>query len=297
VNEAYYIFYHSAMILSLLASAFVAVLAWQRRQVPGATAMIALAIATFIWTLGFYLEANSNTLERQLFFTSIGYIGSMSVPLAWFFFALHYTTDNRRITGWRIIPFCVIPLFTVILVWTNNWHHIMWSGEHLSESGPFTITVKTYGTFFWISLAYSYILIVSGAIILIRRLFIGARLYTGQAISLIIAVGLPLIWNIIYIFDLLSLPRKDLTPVMFAISGIFIILGLMRFQLLAAVPFARKFLFQHLRDGVLAFDMHTRLLEANQSALTMFGLDKKTIGKRVESSSSLSPVMKRLSSK
>ncbi len=295
MDEAFYIFYQVAMILSLLAASFLAVLAWQRRRVPGAVAMIAMAVAIFIWTLGYFCEAHSDTLEQQLFFTGIGYIGAMSVPVAWFLFAMHYTTDNRQITGWKIIPFCIIPLVTLILIWSNGSHHLMWSNEHLAESGLFTITVKTYGAFFWIALAYDYLLIAAGAVILIRRLFVGTRLYTGQAISLIIAVSLPLIWNFIYVFDLLSLPRKDLTPVMFAISGMVTILGLMRFQLLAAVPFARKFLFQHLQDGVLAFDMNYRLLEANPTALTIFGLEKNAIGKIIDNSSLLSPAMSQIS--
>ncbi len=287
MDTAYYIFYQVAMAASLLITSLIALLTVRRRQVPGASAMIALAAATFIWTAGFLLEANSATLERQLFFNNIGYIGSMSVPVALFFFAMHYTTDSRRITGWRVLAFCVVPLLTVILVWTNNYHNLMWYDEHLSTSGPFTVTVKTYGPFFWIMLVYNYMLILGASIILIRRLFTGARLYTGQAISLIIAVSLPWIWNFIYVFDLLSLPRKDLTPVMFAISGLFIILGLMRFQLLAAVPFARRFLIEHLNDGVLAFDMRNRLLEANRVALTLFGLDKKIIGSKINADSPL----------
>jgi PAS domain S-box-containing protein len=283
------------MIVSLLITTLIVILTVRRRQVPGASAMISLGIATFIWTAGFLLEANSTTLERQLFFNNIGYIGSTAVPVALFFFALNYTTDNRRNSVWRVLAFCVIPLLSLILVWTNKYHNMMWYDEHLAESGPFTVTVKTYGLFFWIMLVYNYMLVLGASIILIRRLFTGARLYTGQAISLIIAVSLPWIWNAIYVFHILELPRKDLTPVMFAISGLFIILGLMRFQLLAAIPFARRFLIEHLNDGVLAFDMHKRLLEANRMALTLFGLDKKIIGSKIEGDSPLKTITDRFS--
>jgi PAS domain S-box-containing protein len=296
VNEAYYYFYQSMMILSLLASLFVMVLTFQHRKANGAKAMIALAAATFVWTLGFLLEANSSTLEQQLFFNNVGYIGSMSVPVAWFIFALHYTRDNLVVTGWRILPLCIVPLVIVALVWSNDLHHLMWFNEHLSTSGSFTITVKNYGPFFWIGLVYNYALIVTGAVILIRRLFVGAPLYTRQAVSLIVAVSLPLIWNFIYVFDLTPLPRKDLTPVMFAISGIAITLGLMRFQLFRIVPFARRFLVQQLRDGILIFDTSNRLLEANPAALKITGLEKNKIGKEIEYLQSLSPVLKRLSS-
>ncbi|MFC2060369.1 hypothetical protein ACFLTZ_04680 [Chloroflexota bacterium] len=42
MNAPYFIFYQSAMVLSLLASLFVMALTWRRRQVPGVVAMIAL---------------------------------------------------------------------------------------------------------------------------------------------------------------------------------------------------------------------------------------------------------------
>ena len=292
----YFMFYQSAMVLSLLASVFVFVLTWHRRQAPGAGALLVLFVSTFVWTLGFLLEANSDTLGRQLFFNNIGYIGSMSVPVAWFIFAMHYTGANRLVTGWRILPLCLIPVATVVLVWTNNWHHLMWFNEHLVTSGPFTVTVKTYGTFFWIAYANNYILIVTGAIVLIRRLFVGAPLYTGQAVSLIVAVVLPLIWNFIYVFDLVPMPRKDLTPVMFAISGIAITLGVMRFQLLTAVPFAREFLIRQLNDGIFVFDMNDRLMEANPAALAVLGTGSSIIGKSAESLPVLSPALERLPS-
>jgi PAS domain S-box-containing protein len=295
VNEPYFIFYQSAMILSLIASAFVMVLAWRYRRAPGALAMLALAAATFIWTLGFFIEAHSDTLERQLLFTNVGYIGSMSVPVAWFIFALHYTRGTRVITGWKILPFCIIPVATMVLVWTNPWHHLMWSNEHLITFGLFTVTAKTYGPFFWIALAHNYLFIIIGVIILIRRLFVGTPLYVGQAFSLLVAVSLPLIWNFIYVFDLFSLPRKDLTPVMFAISGIAIVLGLIRFQLFAAVPFAHKFLIHQMHDGILVFDEQKRLLEANPSALTILGADKTIIGKKLEHLAQDFPLLKRLS--
>lgn len=295
ISEMYFYFYQVFMILSLVISLFVIALTWRRRYLPGAWAMIALVAATFIWTLGFYLEANSDTLGRQLFFNNIGYIGLMSVPVAWFVFALNYSNNRKLIRGWKTIFFCIFPLLIVVLIWSNDWHHLMWSNEYLSTSGPFLVTIKTYGPLFWVALAHNYLLILAGGVVLLRRLFIGTRLYTEQAIALIVAVCLPWLWNIIFVFDLVPLPRKDLTPVMFAISGIAIALGLIRFRLFTTIPFARKFIIQQLNDGVFVFDVHNYLVEANPMALKMLGVNKSIIGKRLEELISLSPLFERLS--
>jgi PAS domain S-box-containing protein len=292
----YFYFYQLFMILSLIASLFVVVLTWRRRDLPGSGALIALAVATFVWTLGFFLESHSETLRRQLFFNSIGYFGSMTVPIVWFTFSLNYTNAKKMFLGWKTIFLCIIPLITLILVWTNSLHHLMWSNERLGTSGPFVVTIKTYGPFFWVALTYNYILIIAGGFMLLRRLFVGARLYTGQAISVLVAVSVPWLWNIIYVFNLVPLPHKDLTPVMFTISGVAIALGLTRFNMLAILPFARKFVIQQLNDGVLVFNARNCLVDANPMALRILSVEKSIIGNKLKDLLSLSPMFGYLSS-
>ncbi len=295
MNQFYYIFYQSAMVLSLLISLFIIVLMLPRRQFPGGKAMIALAIFSFIWTLGFFCEAQSTTLERQLFYNNIGYIGSMFVSVSWFSFALQYISNDKLITRPKIILLSIIPCVTLILVWTNPWHNLMWSNEHLITSGPFLITAKTYGPFFWIAAFYNYFLIVSGSIILARRLLTRSHLYTGQVVSLMFAITLPLIWNILYVFNLIPIPRKDPTPVMFSLSGIAIVMGLMRFRLFEIVPFAHKSIIEQLNDGIFVFDINNCLLEMNPIALKISGLKRGIIGKNLTEITSVSPILKNLS--
>jgi PAS domain S-box-containing protein len=290
----YYNFYQIFMIFSLVIALFVITLTWRRRHLPGAPAMIALMAAVFVWTIGFFLESHSSTLDRQLFFNNIGYLGSMAVPPAWFMFSSNYTNSFKFMKGWRVVALCVLPFIITILIWTNGWHHLMWSNPHLDASGPFTITAKNYGPFFWVALAHNYLLIILGSIVLLRRLFVGTPLYARQAYAIIAAVSLPWIWNIIYVFNLVSLPRKDLTPIMFAISGFAITLGLLRYHLFTTIPFAREFIVRQLRDAVFIFDARNTLVEANTIAIKISGTDKPIIGKKLEDLVSVSPLFTHL---
>ncbi len=290
----YYYFYHVFMSLSLVISIIVIFLLWRRRHLPAAPAMIALMASIFVWTLGYLLETHGTTLERQTLFDNIGYLGSMAVPPAWFVFASNYTNSFKFMRGWRLILITIIPIIITVLIWTNGWHHLMWSNLHLSTSGDFTVTVKTYGPFFWVALAHNYILILTGGIILLRRLFVGPRLYAQQAYAIILGVCLPWVWNIIYIFDLVDMPRKDLTPAMFAISGGVMVLALLRYRLFITVPFAREFIVRQLRDAVFIFDIRDFLVEANTMALKLAGTDKQIIGKKLEELLSVSPLFTHL---
>lgn len=282
------------MALSLLVSVFIIVLAWQRRWLPGALTIMALLGSAFMWTLGFFIEAHSSTLQQQLFFNNIGYIGSMTLPVAWFIFALQYSS-YWRISRRMIVLLYVISTVILVLVWTNSWHHLMWSNEQLTMSGYFLVTSKVYMPLFWVAMSYNYLLILSGTALIIRHAFMSINLHKGQTISIIVAVSLPLVWNLIYVFNLFALPRKDLTPVMFAFSGLAFTLGLVRFGLLAVVPFAHKFVIQQMNEGVIVFDFRNYLLEANPAALRTIGLGKSIIGRRLEDLSPLSPVFEQIS--
>lgn len=296
MDQVFYHFYLVMMILSLVGSLTVIVLSWQRRNSVAARVMMALATATFIWSIGFFLEVFVDTLAQKSILTNVGYIGSMSVPVCWLVFSLHYTGKGRLVRGWRLTPLLVIPAVTLALIWTNDAHFLMWSDEHLITSGAFVTTTKTYGAFFWIAYVHNYVLMFAGAVILIRRLFVGTPLYTGQVVSLIVATGLPLIWNFIYVFRVLDLPRKDLTPAMFAISAFAITLGLLRFRLFQVVPFAHKFIIRQLNDGILVFDNNNHLVEANPVALDVIGGDGGVIGQTLAEFASISPLLERISS-
>lgn len=286
----YFYFYQVLMILSLIISIYLLTQVVPRRHLPAAPAMIAMVAAVFIWTLGFLFESNSNTLEHQLLFTKIGYLGLMAVPPAWFVFANNYTNSLKFMRGGKLVLICIIPFIITILIWTNDWHNLIWSNLQLTTSGAFTITTKEYGPFFWVAFVHNYLLIILGSIILLRRLFVGTPLYTKQALSLVIAVLLPLVWNVIYVFDLIEGPHKDLTPAMFAFSGIALVLGLSRFHLFTTVPFAREFIIQQMKDSVFIFDTRQYLVEANPAAIKISGLDKRIIGKKIDELVLLSPL-------
>ncbi|AGG08537.1 ATPase [Dehalococcoides mccartyi] len=295
MSESYLFFYYLAMTISLLACLTVVVLSWKNREAPVARSMLALGVATFIWGFGFMFEAASSSLSQQLLFNNIGYLGSMSVPVIWLIFAIQYTNTGKSFENWKKALLFIFPLFIVIMVWSNDTHHLMWSNEHQTTSGSFLIVAKTYGVLFWVAVAHNYTLITGVTIILIRQLFTGIRIYRKQAFILLFAVCLPLVWNIIYIFDLLSLPRKDLTPMMFAISGIAITLGLMRFKLFKTIPFAYPLILQQMNDGILVFDKSNRLLETNPAACRMTGLDNTMVGQELRDLCELSPLLECLS--
>ncbi len=266
-----YTLYLLSLIISAVVATALALYLWRRRSTPGATPAIWLMLAVVVWSLGYVLQFKSTELSGQIFATNIQYLGIVTLPVMWFVFSLEYTGHDKWLTRRNLFLLAIFPFVTVVLAWTNSFHSLMWHGRHLGTTGPFIVIAKTYGLWFWVHTSYSYLLMLFGMFILIQRLFRPPRLYRGQSITLLICVIVPLVWNVLYIFQLSPIYRLDLTPSAFTISGLAMAFGLFRFRLLDIVPVARDAMIEGMSDGVIVLDTQNRLVDLNAAAEHIVG--------------------------
>ena len=256
-----YTLYWTSLAISAAAAAVLAFFFWRRRPKPGATPAAWLMLAAVIISVGYLLQYTSANLSTQIFATNIQYVGIMALPVMWVVFSLQYTDHFKWLTRRNLFLLSIVPFVTVVLVWTNGIDGLMYHGRHLDTSGPFTIIAKTYGPWFWIAAANNYLLLSYGAFLLTLRLFRPPRLYRRQSIALLICVIVPLIWNVVYIFNLAPIYRVDLTPSAFVISGLAIAWGLFRVRLFDVIPLARDIVVEGMSNGVIVLDMQNRFKE------------------------------------
>ena len=87
---------------------------------------------------------------------------------------------GERLTRRNLLLLAIIPLITVLLVWTNGIHGLVWSEVTLDRSGPFPAMSVHYGLWFWVHLVYSYMLLLLGTLMLIRMVITFPDLYRWQ---------------------------------------------------------------------------------------------------------------------
>ena len=73
----------------------------------------------------------------------------------------------------------VIPALTVLMVATNNLHHLMFRQVEWFQSDSFYLISRKFGPWFWIHTAYSYILLFLGFIFIAKSLMDAQRAYTA----------------------------------------------------------------------------------------------------------------------
>jgi len=264
------------LIAAVISLAF-AVYAWRRRTVPGATAFLVLVLAIAIWSIGYSLEIVSTDLAAKIFWAKVQYLGIVTVPVAWLTFALQYTQRDAWLNRRNLAILAIVPLITLLLVWTNEAHGLVWSQLSLVATGPFPAMNVSYGLWFWIHSVYSYILLLLGTLLIVRMVGSFPDLYRWQAILLLFGAVVPWLGNALYIFNLT--PNLDLTPFAFSLSGVAIGWNLFRFRFFDIVPIARRTVVDSMSDAVIVLDTQNRIVDLNPAAQTILGPDKaKAIG-------------------
>jgi len=227
-----------------------------------------LAIAE--WSLVYALRLGSVDLPAKIFWAKVRYLGIVVVPTAWLAFVLQYTGRERWLTARNVAILAIEPLVTLLLVWTNEAHHLVWSDIGREARGSLVVWKATHGAGFWAHTVYTYLLLLVGTILLIQAFVRSSRLYRVQVGVLLIGALVPFVGDVLSTYGLIPFPL-DLTPFTFAIAGLTVAWGIFRFRLFDIVPVARSAVVDSMGGGVLVLDMHNRVVDVNPAAQAIIG--------------------------
>jgi len=277
-----YAVYLIALAISICISFALIGYLWQRRIIA-VVPVIGILIAIIFWSSGYIGEQISYDLNTKLFMYNIEYIGIASIPIFFLLFALQYTRLNHLITLRRLILLLIIPVITILLVWTKELHPLMYQNVSMVIEGNFYSVEAQYGIWFWLFLSYSYLIIAVSVIILALGLFRYPHLQLNQVLIIVVIVILPVISGVIYVFRLLpSMAYVDWTGPAFAISAICMTYAITRQRLLDILPVARDLAIEMLRDGYVVLDRDSYILDLNGVMQTIVGIPaRKAIGKKL----------------
>ncbi len=105
---------------------------WRYRAEKCAKYFLLLLLAAFIWSIGYFFEILLSNEELVILVSKIEYLGIVTIPVAWFSFSAAYTNRFSRIVDTKLFYLLmIIPLITVILVSTNEYHGLIWRDKLL----------------------------------------------------------------------------------------------------------------------------------------------------------------------
>ncbi len=263
-----------AFFFPLITAAVVASVssAWAISQpIRGNGAFAGLMAALSWWLIAYTFELNSTTLEAALFWGKAQYLSIVLVPPLWLLFALHYSNTTHRLA--QLVPLGLFGLaaITLVLVWTNEWHGLIWATVTLETVGAVQMLKVSYGPWFIVHTVAAYTTIISASACLIRFAWQLSNLYRRQAFLLITGALTPMFGNLVYLLRIGPITTLDLTPFFFTITGVLFAWAIYRTRLLSIVPIARNTLVEQMHDSVIVIDPQGTIIDANHSVQSLLG--------------------------
>lgn len=280
--------FFSAAIISL----FVAIIIFIKRVEPGGTAFALVMLAITLWLFFRVFEGLSEEITEKIFWAKFEYFGIATLPVCYFIFASQFSRKDKWITKRNLFIAFLIPVFTLILVFTNEFHGLIWSDIYPATPNGGDNLIYEHGYFFWIYWIYSYGMLLWGIYRLISTFLNFSKEYRLQVFLLIVATLVPWLGNLLYILKMSPIQGMDLTPVGLAFSGLIIAISLYKGQIFEVTPVARNVIFDAMQEGILVLDTNGNIVDGNTAAAKILEIPlKKLLKKHFSKSLSKYPLL------
>ena len=278
------IFQISSFSIAFLAAAAVsgltAILVWRKRQAPGSIFLFLMMLAVSEWNLADFMETSDLQLADKIIWSKIAYLGVHMAPGLFLLFAIDYTGRRHWLTKRNVSLLFSIPVVTIALAATNEWHHLIWTSFTATGSGTY---IYGHGIWFWVATIYVNTILFLGSIAIVHFTLHSKGIYLAQAVGIIIAIVLPWLSFFIYLSGLNPFPALDITAIAFAFTGSILAFNIVLWQFLDILPVALETLFESMVDAILVLDTRDRIVDINRAAKHLFNIEAGSmIGQRIE---------------
>ena len=260
-------------VLPLFISAFIAFYAvfilqiYRKVRIIHVLSMLLLAVG--FWSFLYALELWAVKLADQIIIAKIEYICICAIPSLWIYFCMLFSSPKGITNRFSIYKFFLPFLFTLIIVFTNDFHHWFWTDSTQVLFGGTNVLSNTYGFWFWIHTFFSYTYTIIGSVMVIMTLIRRKRI-SASVILIALGVALPLLGSITYVFNILG--SFDNTPITITISSVLMAISLVRLNLFNIKPIAKSKLFSSLSTPVFFTNNEHVLIEVNIRAQEIFDI-------------------------
>jgi diguanylate cyclase (GGDEF)-like protein/PAS domain S-box-containing protein len=252
----------------------------RHHSLPGSFALSLLLLSMTGWSAFYAIGWLPFPLQLRQLAANFIYIGVVAVPMLFLVFVLAFIHrgqwENKRLLFLLVIE----PALTLVLVWTNHAHGFVFESSVI-QSDNFSWVKLIPGPWYKFNLVYSYLIILSGFVILLYGMWQSRSLLNNQNQIILVAASLP--WAInIYCEAVLGRGIFDFTPLAFGLSGILFTYSTVRNGFMDIIPVARSQIVESMSDGILVIDTENRIVDINPAMEKFLGQETASfVGKHI----------------
>jgi diguanylate cyclase (GGDEF)-like protein len=272
----YLIFPYCVIFLSL-PMAVMTVYLWQNINRQGARSLSTLLICILGWLIFNTIELVTPTESGTLFWAKTAYIFIVSAPVLWLYFVFDYFGYNHWLKFPQVTYYWGIPLITLGMLFSNDWHHLFWYKTTFLPVGSYLALQVTHGPFFYLQWFYSQFLIFFGGVLILRENFTGWAFYRLQVRWIVAGAVLVMVANVVYISGFFPQIHKDYTPIILALGGLCFAIAILRYKFVQVAPINTEILFKSLDDGILVVNADLIIINLNRATKRLLVVNRKDL--------------------
>lgn len=191
----------------------------------------------------------------------------------WLLFICQWTHHNSwLLKKSSVLLLCIIPVITILLQSTNNFHHLIWEENHFEIHGNYLINVITkYGPWFFVHSIYSYGLFITGCIILCIENSGLWKKYKLRTVLLISGISFPVLLSLVYILRDTEVIFWDFSAGSFAITTFLFSIVFVKFDFFTLPQPSRKNMIKTIPFGLTTLTSEGIIVDFTSASAAIFG--------------------------
>ena len=231
---------------------------------------VVLFILLFVWLFTMIIQIfclDKYNLNIK-FFYNIYYISICFLPVAYLFIAITFEKGNLKWKNKYILLF-IIPVLSLILLWSNDFHHLFYKEYSTSLS-------TEYGPYFYVHSYYTFAIFAIALFMLLKYTIKNAGFFSRQAILVFVGSIIPLSVNILGSFQIIPVSIYA-TPISMAASMVCFTFAIFKFDFLKIAPIALQRVVDRMSDGYIIINEDMVITDFNKTFLDLFNAQANKI--------------------
>lgn len=237
---------------------------WKKNKLYASLALIPVSIYSF----GYAFEILCTTIEKVKFWVKVEYLGIPFLSIFWLIVVINFSGYRKYLKKEILMLLFIIPIITLILCYTNDWHHLFYKDLYMNAQGIFPVVEIVEGPWYLVEKLYEYLLMMIGFIIFIVAYLNSVEVIRKHILLITLSWIIPWFSDVIYLFKLLPF-HIDLCPIVLSFSAIIYTFFTLRFNFVSLTPIALEKVFSNMTDGIIILDYENNIINFNNSAASI----------------------------
>jgi diguanylate cyclase (GGDEF)-like protein len=276
--EYNYLFSIGCLVTATLTIALSLLSFWSSQFTLHARPLGFLLLFSSIYAFGYAFEIMKADPEWFFLWIRVEYFGISFIAGSFLWLSIEFTGNFKAHKPFILVVLAGVSLFFLILVLTNNFHHLYYTSIEVDYRGLFPTAALGRGIFYILNALWFVGSFLLSFILCLHHFFRTTVVLRKRTLTMLIALIICLVNYFIYILKVIPW-SLDIGPLIISINGFILSIAITRLAFLNISPIAREQVFESMQDGVLVTDPQGRILDFNQAIQQLFpNLIRENIG-------------------